>query len=156
MDRSFNVLLITSAVLLACLSGIAWYKNHMDTPVEITAQAEADKNCDVNFQACSLTINTVGQVTFSITPRPIPLASDLSLEVKTSLEKIKQVSIDFKGMNMDMGPNQVILKKKTQGDYYGKAMLPVCIRHSMSWKASVYIETSHGLYVAPYFFETHK
>jgi hypothetical protein len=156
MDRNFIVLLIASAVLLASLGGVAWYKNQLNTPLEITAQAEVDDSCDINLKACSLTISNAGQVSFSITPKPIPLVSDLSLLVKTSLKDIKQVMVDFKGIDMEMGPNQVILKKNADGDFYGKGMLPVCIRYSMNWKASVYIETKSGLYVAPYIFETHK
>ncbi|MFK5893612.1 MAG: hypothetical protein QM504_10360 [Pseudomonadota bacterium] len=156
MDRSFIILLIASTVLLASLGGVAWYKNQMNVPVEITAQAEIDESCDINLQACSLSISNVGQVTFSITPTPIPLVSDLSLLVKTNLKGIKQVMVDFKGMDMEMGPNQIILKKNANGDFFGKGMLPVCIRYSMHWKASIYVETSDGLYVAPYVFETHK
>lgn len=156
MDKSFIVLLIASTLLLASLAGFAWYKNQKHTAMEVTSQSEIDNTCDLNYTQCSSLIKNEGQITFSITPRPIPLVSNLSLSVKTNLKNIYRVMIDFKGIDMEMGPNQVILKQEDNGFFYGKGMLPVCIRRSMNWKALVYVETRNGLFMAPYIFETRK
>ncbi|MFK5984071.1 MAG: hypothetical protein QM479_01415 [Pseudomonadota bacterium] len=156
MDKGFVSLIIASMLLLFTLGGVAWYKSQMNVTLEITAAADVDKNCDLNLQQCQSKIQNVGEVNFSILPTPIPLVSDLSLSVNTDIKNIKQVVVDFKGIDMEMGPNKVILKQQADGSYTGKGMLPVCIRYSMNWKASVYIESSEGLYMAPYLFETHK
>jgi len=156
MDKSFIALIIASTILLASLAGTAWYKNQQNHPLEITSQSKIDKSCDLNLLECRSIIEKVGQISLSITPRPIPLVSTLSLIVKSNIENIKQVMIDFKGVDMDMGPNQVILKRGEDGGFYGKGMLPVCIRSSMNWKAFVYVKTLTGLYMAPYLFETRK
>jgi len=156
MDKSFIGLLIASTLLLVSLAGVAWYKNQQDIPLEITSQSEVDKTCNLNSQECSSAIENIGDITFSINPRPIPLVSNLDLTVRTDLKNIQQVKIDFKGIDMDMGPNLVTLKKNKNGDFFGIGMLPVCIRRSMNWQAFVYIKTNSGLYMAPYIFETHK
>jgi hypothetical protein len=156
MDKSFIALIIASTVLLASLAGIAWYKNQQNIPLKITSQSQVDKSCDLNYNECSSLIENTGQITFSMMPRPIPLVSKLSLTVKTNLKNIKQIMIDFKGIDMEMGPNLVILKQNNDGDFVGEGMLPVCIRQSMNWKALVYVDTSSGLYLAPYVFETRK
>jgi len=156
MDKNFIALLVTSVLLLASLAGFAWFKNQKNTSLEITSQSEVDKTCNLNINECRSAIENKGEIIFSITPRPIPLVSNLSLTVKSNLKSILQVMVDFKGMDMDMGPNRVVLKANNNGDFHGKGMLPVCIRRSMNWQAFVYIKTSDGLYMAPYIFETHK
>jgi hypothetical protein len=161
MDRSFILLLVASIILMLSLGFIAYYKSESITELEITAQAELDKSCNLNKQACTLTIPKVGKITFSILPQPIPLVTELSLSVKTDIKDIDQIVVDFAGIDMQMGPNKVLLNeintlKSTGREYSGKGMLPVCIRYSMNWLASVYIETSDGLYMAPFQFETRK
>jgi hypothetical protein len=156
MDRSFISLLVASIILLLSLGFIAYYKSESVTELEISAQAEVDKSCNLNKQACTLTIAKIGEVTFSILPQPIPLVSELTLSVKTDIKEIEQVLVDFSGLDMQMGPNKVLLKKINTHEYTGKGMLPVCIRYSMNWQAAIYIETSNGLYMAPFQFETHK
>ncbi len=156
MDKGFFSLLISSLVLLVTLGGVAWYKNQQTKPIEITAEALVDDSCKLNKTSCQSIIPTAGKVNFSILPKPIPLVSEISLNIETNIKNIKQVLIDFQGVDMKMGPNKVILKQQSQGEYAGKGMLPVCIRYSMNWKASVYIETDEGLFMAPYIFETHK
>jgi hypothetical protein len=156
MDKSFIALLVTSVLLLVSLAGMAWFKNQKNPPIQITSQSEVDNNCNLNSNECRSTIENKGEIIFSITPRPIPLVSHLSLIVKSNLKNILQVTVDFKGIDIDMGPNQVTLKANQNRNFHGKGMLPVCIRRSMNWQALVYIKTSDGLYMAPYIFETHK
>ena len=139
MDRSFILLLVASIILMLSLGFIAYYKSESITELEITAQAEIDKSCDLNKQACTLSIPKVGKITFSILPQPIPLVTELSLSVKTDIKGIEQVVVDFAGIDMQMGPNKVLLKKENSQEYMGKGMLPVCIRYSMHWMASIYI-----------------
>ena len=156
MDKSFIALLISSVLLLTSLAGFAWYKKQQNIPMEITSQSELNTNCDLNYTQCHSVIKNKGDITFSITPRPIPLVSNLSLTIKTNIKNILQVMIDFKGIDMDMGPNKVVLQQNKNGEFYGSGMLPVCIRRSMNWQALVYVKTSDGLYMAPYIFETFK
>ena len=156
MDKSFISLLIASLILLLSLGFVAYYKSNSATEFEITAQAEMDNSCDLNKQVCSSSISKVGKISLSINPQPIPLVSELSLKVFTDIKNIKQIFIDFKGIDMQMGPNKVVLKQTSNAEYIGTAMLPVCIRYSMNWQASVYIETFEGVYMAAYRFETHK
>lgn len=156
MDRGFISLLIASLILLLGLGFVAYYKSQSNKELVISAQAQVEDSCNLNKQVCYSSIPNIGKISFSITPKPIPLVSELSLTVTSDIKNIKQVIVDFKGIDMQMGPNKVVLKEVTSTQFTGKGMLPVCIRYSMNWLASVYIETSDGLYMAPYVFETHK
>ena len=92
------------------------------------------------------------KITLSITPRPIPLLTKFDIVVRTEAIDATGVIVDFQGAAL----NQVELKMDDSGHFRGQGILPVCLLNSMEWKAQVFVKTPKGMFVAPYFFVTHK
>ncbi|MCP3849682.1 MAG: hypothetical protein GY694_05525 [Gammaproteobacteria bacterium] len=164
MEKRTPQMLILSSFLIVVILAVGYYKVEMEKKNNIIAHLEADKSCDLQKTACQLKIPDGGDVTLSIEPRPIPLVKKFSINVQTKNVVTEAVSVDFKGTTMNMGPNNVSLKKASlksttqepQGyiQFSGQGMLPVCIRNSMEWQADVYIQTDKGVIVAPFIFVT--
>lgn len=109
--------------------------------------------CDLQQQACSATLPDGGRVQLSITPRPIPYLQPLRLEVSISGFEARKVEIDFTGASMNMGYNRTPLAATGTGRHTGESSLPVCISGSMSWVATVLIETDRQRIAVPYRFD---
>jgi hypothetical protein len=56
---------------------------------------------------------------------------------------------------MNMGFNRVAMQPVESGNYFGAAMLPVCVRARMTWEAKVLLHTASGLMSAPFRFDTY-
>ena len=149
-------MLAVSGLLIVIMLFAAYYKTEQARKNTIISKVEPDKTCDLQKNACSLNLPGGAKVTLSIAPKPIPLVKKITITVNTSLIDAENVAVDFKGTTMNMGPNNVTLKSAQPGVYTGQGMLPVCIRNSMEWQADVYLQTSEGIVVAPFIFETRK
>lgn len=149
-------MLALSAVLIAILIGAAYYKTELARKSQVISMLEADKSCDLHKDACKLALPGGGEVVLAIEPRPIPLVKSIDIRVTTRSIAPEAVAVDFKGTTMNMGPNNVKLTTQENGIHTGKGMLPVCIRNRMEWQADVYLQTSEGIIVAPFIFETIK
>jgi hypothetical protein len=95
-------------------------------------------------------------VTLAIEPQGIPVVVPLSIRVDLAGLQALGVELDFAGADMNMGYNRVALESMGDGRYQGKGMLPVCVRDRMTWEAKVLVQTSAGLMVAPFRFETSR
>jgi len=93
-------------------------------------------------------------LTIDITPRPIPVLKPF--EVRATLEgrSADSIKLDFSGVNMDMGFNQVDLKKDENGVFIGRAILPVCTTGRMRWQANFSIRSGETVEVVFLHFET--
>ncbi len=152
-------MLLISSCLIIILAIAGYYKIEMAKKSNIIARVELDKSCDLQEKPCQLKLPNGGEVTLSIEPRPIPLVQKFTIDVKTRNIDAEAISVDFKGTTMNMGPNSATLKLIQQSNpssasFSGSGMLPVCIRNSMEWQADIYIQTSDGIYVAPFVFVT--
>jgi hypothetical protein len=121
---------------------------------EPTISAALDPKCDLQKGPCTSKVPGGGKVTFSIGPTPIIAMRELTLKVHAEGLDPDTVQVDFTGVSMNMGFNRFTLKSQGEGAYVGKAVLPICIRNRMSWKAKVMMETDRGLIVAPYEFDS--
>jgi hypothetical protein len=138
------------ALALACLLvagykwSAAWRQTRATTlPVPPCNPAERD---------CRVALPDGGQLTLSITPRPILALQPLNLSVVFSDTRADLVEIDFDGADMSMGYNRPRLA--FQGEKFsGTTILPVCITGSMTWKATVLASIGGERIAVPFLFE---
>lgn len=156
MDKKTLYMLITSGILVLVLLVVAYYKNQLAQQQNVVASALPDKTCTLQQSECRVRFANGQEVSFEISPRPIPLVSQLDLNVQVKGLDAKGVKVDFQGTTMNMGPNMVSLNSQSAGKFKGKGMLPVCVRNSMEWKAEVLVQTPDGTYSAPFIFVTSK
>lgn len=114
---------------------------------------EVEAGCDLQQRPCSATLATGGVVQLSITPRPIPYLQPLRIEVGTRGIEARKVEVDFAGASMNMGLNRIQLGAAGAGRHSGESSLPVCVSGSMTWVATVLIETDRQRIAVPYRFD---
>ncbi len=145
-----QTILIVIALALACVA-VAGYKLSARWHSTNTAQLPRS-SCDPSIQDCTIPLPQGGQLTLSITPRPILALQKLSLEVRMTGMKAEKVEIDFDGVDMSMGYNRPILSGDG-GNFSGQTVLPVCITGTMTWKATVLVTAKEGGIAAPFHFK---
>ncbi len=142
--------------MVAALVGIALvgreFSAYLQPPQELTGTA--DPGCDLHRRSCPGSLPGGGQVELSILPHPIPYLQPLDVEVRVTGAVPRRVEIDFAGESMNMGLNRVELAASAAGRYTGKAALPVCVTGSMTWVATVIIDTGLQRVAIPYRFAT--
>jgi hypothetical protein len=148
-ERSLWLALVSVGVILA--GALGWKAWPVLFPPTALVALPAPP-CDIQVQACTLQFPDGGQVTLSITPRPIVVLQPLDLAVQISAIRADKVAIDFRGVDMNMGYNRPQLQPQDVGLFHGKGVLPVCTRVHMLWEANVLITTRAGIYRAPFRF----
>ena len=155
-SKKITNLWTTVALLALILLLIVSYKlKDMLRPV-VAASAELDESCDLRKTACTSKLPGGGSVTFSISPKDIPILRPLQIDVKVEGVTVSNTEIDFTGIGMDMGYNRPKLEPITKAQFKGRAILPVCVRSKMEWEARVLLQTERGLIMAPFRFFTLK
>lgn len=140
--------------LVAVLAGGYWhFRGYFTPPAAIDLGLD---DCDLQQHACRRALPGGGEMTFEITPRPIPLVSPLKLRVEVKGVDVERVEVDFAGTNMNMGYNRPKLQPVAEGRFQGEGYLPVCIRQRMDWEARVLLYLPHRVLSVPYRFSTFK
>jgi hypothetical protein len=111
-----------------------------------------EPGCNLQQSACAATLMQGGRIEFSITPRPISFLQALRVEVAISGVEARKVEVDFAGETMNMGYNRTELAAAAPARYSGEASLPVCVSGSMTWVATVIVETDRHRIAVPYRF----
>lgn len=119
---------------------------------DVTVQP--DPVCNLQREACSVTLPSGGKVTLAMGTRPVPLVKPFEVEVTTSGLSPARVEVDFSGIDMNMGFNRPELAARGAGNYAAEVTLPVCVTGSMDWQATVLIETGGEQVAIPYRFTT--
>ena len=119
---------------------------------DITVQP--DPVCNLQSEACSVTLPSGGNVRLSMGTRPVPLVKPFEVEVATSGFSPARVEVDFAGIDMNMGLNRPQLAARGAGNYVAEVTLPVCITGNMDWQATVLIEAGIERIAIPYRFST--
>ena len=110
--------------------------------------------CNLQREACSVTLPSGGTVRLSMGTRPVPLVKPFEVEVATSGFSPARVEMDFAGIDMNMGLNRPQLAARGEGSYVAEVTLPVCITGNMDWQATVLVETGSERVAIPYRFST--
>jgi len=145
-----------TAALLLALAAVAAVKLWPGQAAGLQVQAPLDPACDLQQGPCTGNLPDGRRIELDIQPRPIPLLQPLELVVHLARIDAEGVKVDFSGVDMNMGYNRPVLERAPDGSYRGRAMLPVCVRHRMSWEATVLASTSDGTYSAPFRFTTER
>ncbi|MCB1774030.1 MAG: hypothetical protein KDI88_10465 [Gammaproteobacteria bacterium] len=96
-----------------------------------------------------------GAVTLEIDPAAIPLMQTLTLTVRAEGLNVDAVSVDIRGLNMDMGLNRTRLRHLGGGRWQGETILPVCSQRRMEWEARVQVDGAQRIAV-PFLFFTER
>lgn len=110
--------------------------------------------CDLNLGPCTVELPGGGRLRVEIGPRPIPVLKPLDVRVAFEGFQAEKVLLDFSGVEMDMGFNQVSLKPLGEGRFAGRGNLPVCVTGAMVWQATFMIEGRAGRFGVPFRFIT--
>lgn len=140
--------------LLALAVASLFVYKYWPQEAELPVVSAALSSCDVQQGPCSAVIEGLGTVTLTIAPRPVPLVEPLTIKVETKIPAVRQLDVDFSGVDMNMGYNRFNLKPIANGLYEGTGMLPVCVRNRMTWEAKVMLTMGDVVYVAPFRFDT--
>lgn len=97
-------------------------------------------DCDLHQEACTATLEDGSPVTFSITPRPIPVMEKLRFRVEADSIERDTLKIEMYGLNMNMGRYSYTLKRDADGAFVGDGMIPSCIA-DMQWRANIIDES---------------
>jgi hypothetical protein len=119
---------------------------------DVTVQP--DPVCNLQREACSVTLPSGGKVSLAMGTRPVPLVKPFEVEVTTSGFAPARVEVDFSGIDMNMGFNRPQLAARGAGSYAAEVTLPVCITGHMDWQATVLIDTGSERVAIPYRFST--
>lgn len=109
--------------------------------------------CDLHTQACEGTLGDGTVVTFSMSPRPIPVMEKLQLAIEGKDIPYKTLEVEIYGLNMNMGRYQYTLVPDANGTYRGEGMIPSCVG-LMEWRANIIAEAPTARYGTYFTFET--
>lgn len=109
-------------------------------------------DCDLRAGPCVQSV-AGDAVRLSITPTQIPLMKTLSLRVDIDGLPADAVSVEIRGLNMDMGLNRTRLAAGADGGWSGETILPLCSQRRMEWEAAVRVDRN-GLFEVPFPFVT--
>ena len=156
--KSTNHLWTIVAFLVLAILLVVSYKLKDILSPEIALVAELDNSCDLRKGECISQLPGGGVVTFSMSPKDIPILRPLKLTVNIEGVEAQTAEVDFVGIGMEMGYNRSKLEANpsSSNQYTGKAILPVCVRTKMEWEARVLLQTDKGIVMAPFRFFTLK
>ena len=147
--------LLIDLAMIAALIGVA-VAGYQLSPLlmpKVDVSGVAETGCDLNQFPCSAKLPGGGRLEFSISPRPVPFLSPLTLEVTVTDISARKIEVDFSGATMNMGFNRSELATSGSGHFVGEAALPVCVTGKMTWIATVIVETDQQRIAVPYQFE---
>jgi hypothetical protein len=122
--------LILSAAVLATLVALSYQLRPAVLPAF---------DCDLNLGPCRAPLDG-GELTLSLSPRPIPLLTPITVEVRLASANADAVRFELIGAEMDMGLNRSKLTAAGDGRFTGSTTIPVCITGRMRWLAVVSVD----------------
>lgn len=146
--RASDLLLILA--LLAVIAAGYLYSDLLLPKADVTVQPLP--GCDLQKTPCRAGLPGGGNLELSISPRPIPLAAPIRVEVKIAGLPAETVEVDFAGVSMNMGYNRPRLAAAGDGRFTAEATLPVCVTGEMDWGATVLLEAGRRRFSVPFRF----
>lgn len=119
-------------------------------------------DCNLSEQpVCEAGDSNVRKVSFSLSPRPVPLLKDVSVDATVrGITGIRTAQVNIEGINMYMGIQIIPLLVEPQitaeqeSRLSGTLQLPVCTSRIMEWQATLTIQTADKTYQAAFPFTT--
>ena len=156
--KNFLILLIIE-ILILCLVYAYFLINSSDIYkwyVGNTDFIKQNKNCDLQKEACSVTLKDGSNITLSINPHPIPLMKPIELTLKTKNINLDKLKLKIYATNMNMGLIEKTFNKISKNTYKGKITLPTCIVGNMIWNVNIIANKPTKSLGATFEFQTGK
>lgn len=142
---------------MALLPGIAVYLLitawPMLFPVNVV-EASAPADCDLQHGACKAHFDNGGSIELAMQPLPTDPRQPMNARVVVKGLSADSVSIVFDGIDMNMGRLEQVLERdrdhRSSERFGGEVTLPVCIRGSMLWRATVQVASGRSRFVASF------
>ncbi len=151
MRRVLTLSIVVAGILISLMLTV-FLAFHGTSPAKTILIAHPNRGCDLNSGVCSALLPHQGEITFSILPRPIPSSSPLQIDIQTNDIAPTRIEVDFSGIEMNMGPNRLVLSHHGNNLFRGETNLPACVSGVMAWQAAVLLETSREHIVIPFRF----
>lgn len=145
-----------TAIALAVSLGVLSYLVASAWPVlfpktEFSGTAAAD--CDLRKTACVVDFGAGRFIRLAFEPRMPTPSEALRAFVETGGLDAQDVTIEFSGVDMNMGLVSQALLDTGGGSFTGDVTLPACVRGRMVWRAAVTAENANQIHRAVFEFE---
>ncbi len=149
---------VRGIVLLVALATLSYVAAHLWTQYSTkpVLNAEQSADCDLHQGACTATFDDGRTVQLEFEPKTILPAEPVRLFVETTGFAADAVTIEFTGVDMNMGRIETELLDTGESSFTGDSILPVCIRRSMTWQAKVTAQGSDSVYQGLYTFTSSR
>ena len=149
-----KILIDLISVLLIALVVVVGYKLSPLLLPKADVTVYPDPACDLQRQACVVTLPAGGTLALSMGTRPVPMVKPFEVQVATQGFSASRIEVDFAGIDMNMGLNRPELLARGSGKFSAEATLPVCITGQMDWQVTVLVETGSERLAIPYRFSS--
>jgi len=155
-QQKYEHLWTIGAILIFVVLLLIGYRLKDNLSPTLSTIASVDPSCDLGQGRCTTTLANGASVSLLLTPQTIRVLHPLSLNVITDGIKVSTVNVDFRGIDMDMGYNNLTLSKEKNGVFIGKTILPACLHAEMKWEARILLSTEKGIMMVPFQFSSKK
>jgi len=149
-----KILIDLIGLLLIALVVVVGYKLSPLLLPRADMVVQPDPACNLQRQACAVTLPAGGTVELAMGTRPIPMVRPFEVQVATSGFSPSRVEVDFAGIEMNMGLIRPELAARGNGRFAAQVTLPVCITGAMDWQVTVLIENGGERIAIPYRFSS--
>jgi hypothetical protein len=149
-----KILIDLIGLLLIALVVVVGYKLSPLLLPRADVVVQPDPACNLQRQACAVTLPSGGTVELAMGTRPIPMVRPFEVQVTTSGFSPGRVEVDFAGIEMNMGLNRPELAARGNGRFAAQVTLPVCITGAMDWQVTVLIENGGERIAIPWRFSS--
>lgn len=149
-----KILIDLIGLLLIALVVVVGYKLSPLLLPRADVVVQPDPVCNLQRQACAVSLPTGGTVELAMGTRPIPMVKPFEVQVTTSGLSPGRVEVDFAGIEMNMGLNRPELAARGNGRFAAQVTLPVCITGAMDWQVTVLIENGGERIAIPWRFSS--
>ncbi|MGB5451114.1 MAG: hypothetical protein WBN00_03400 [Sedimenticolaceae bacterium] len=155
---SLRHLVLTGAVMAVILGSLgylaSWSWPHLFPTPQFIAGAPSD--CDLRSGPCTAVFGGDRFIRLEMEPKALLATQPLRVLIDTAGLDADEVSVEFSGTTMNMGVISAEILDTGGGSFAGDAMLPVCVRRRMTWRAIVTASGPDGIHRASFDFEINR
>jgi hypothetical protein len=151
-------LVLTGAGMAVVLGGLTYLVSWswpllFPRPLFITS---APADCDLHSGPCTAVFGSDRFMRLEMEPKTLVATQPFRVRVDTAGFAAEDVSVEFSGTTMNMGVITANILDTGGGSFAGDAILPVCVRRRMTWRAIVTAIGPDGIYRASFDFEINR
>ncbi len=151
-------LLLLGAAMAMSLGGMAYLASWswpmlFPAPLYVTV---APTGCDLHSGPCTAVFDGDRFIRLEMEPKTLLANQPLRVLVDTAGFAAEEASVEFTGIAMNMGVITAEMLDTGGGSFAGDAILPVCVRRSMAWRARVTAIGPDGIHRATFDFEINR